>query len=480
MPRVPGRTRRLLLSFTVGLSLVAMPGVASADAPVRLTEHIVFLNCDFTEPQANISASVSSRFGSGAFVEVPPDLFGETFEGVTVVDTAGGGATLDAVVPLVDGTGNPAGNAMIAAVLIPNGVETPVEASRFREGNQWLNTVGGLFREMTVSGSFTLPDATLDLASGECSGGIADVQVFETQPHTFVAHDTGMFLDCHWETDTSLASFFAFNDPASDPFAEAFLEVPGEHLLVVSGPPTMTMTAAGITASIPMSDRFTGTEEAATVSATFTLSAPVTSEFLGQNARQVVTEQRIMPTGTLTFSSGSTVHEFALDSEVCFGSAFDSRFVAHAPAGPKPAATTAVNDSWEGAIALTPGKVVNDQTRNTAVAPEVQVIGGCPEFDDAFGHTLWYKVTGTGGEMTLDTAGSNFDTLVAVYDEDLNQLGCIDDVDSEPIGGTLQASITGPTIEGATYYVQIGGFDPVLFSGVSEPEFGRLRIRVSG
>ena len=99
----------------------------------------------------------------------------------------------------------------------------------------------------------------------------------------------------------------------------------------------------------------------------------------------------------------------------------------------------------------------------------------CPAPDDAFGHTLWYSFTGTGGEVTIDTAGSNFDTVVAVYDDGLNELACIDDIEFDPIGGSFQASLTIDTVEGATYYVQAGGF--VSFEGGAE--FGRLRVRIS-
>ncbi|MGH2356660.1 MAG: hypothetical protein ACRDGJ_01430 [Candidatus Limnocylindria bacterium] len=481
MPRQPGRMRRLLLSLTVGLSLVAVPGVASADPAVQLTEHFVFFNCDFTDAQVNVSASFSSRFGSGAFVAVPPGLFGESFDGVSVVDTADGGATMDAVVPLFDSEGNSPGNAVVSAVLTPTGVEITVDPNRFREGNRWINTVGGLVREMAVTGGLTLPDATVfDLSTGNCFGQIGDIQVFETQPHTFVANNTGMFIDCHWDTGTSFANLFAFSDPTFGPFADTFLEVPGEHLLFVNGPPTVTMSTAGITAFFPLFDAVTMLEESATVTATFALSAPVTSEFLAQNFRQVVTEQRITPTGTLSFST-SPDHEFVLDGEVCFGSVFDSRFIATAPAGPKPGAATAVNDTSDGATALSLGKVINDQTRNTAVDPEIQV-DACPQPDDRFGHTLWYSFTGTGGPVTIDTAGSNFDTVIAVYDDGLNQLACNDDVEFEPIGGTFQAALTlEDTVEGATYLIQAGGFDGSLFFlGVPNPEFGRLRIKISG
>ena len=39
-------------------------------------------------------------------------------------------------------------------------------------------------------------------------------------------------------------------------------------------------------------------------------------------------------------------------------------------------------------------------------------------FEIPVGHTVWYRVVGTGGTITVDTAGSDFDTVIAVYTAD--------------------------------------------------------------
>jgi hypothetical protein len=57
-------------------------------------------------------------------------------------------------------------------------------------------------------------------------------------------------------------------------------------------------------------------------------------------------------------------------------------------------------------------------------------------------------------------------------------LACNDDVNFDSIGGTFQAALTIDTVEGATYYIQAGGFDGGVLSGEPAPEFGRLRIRI--
>jgi len=62
----------------------------------------------------------------------------------------------------------------------------------------------------------------------------------------------------------------------------------------------------------------------------------------------------------------------------------------------------------------------------------------------------------------LDTAGSSFDTALAVYqkqDGELMEIGCADDVEQDyPFPTqTLQAQLDVPTTAGRTYYVQVAG-----------------------
>ena len=55
---------------------------------------------------------------------------------------------------------------------------------------------------------------------------------------------------------------------------------------------------------------------------------------------------------------------------------------------------------------------------------------------------------GTGTEVTIDTAGSDFDTAIAVYTAAAHGSlepvdgACVDDVPLEPVGRTLQAAVT--------------------------------------
>ena len=99
------------------------------------------------------------------------------------------------------------------------------------------------------------------------------------------------------------------------------------------------------------------------------------------------------------------------------------------------------------------GETVTVSTGHTDLEPEEPCSGEFGEFP--IQHTAWWFFEGTGGDVTIDTAGSDFDTIVGVYveeDDDLVPIGCVDDVDS------LQARITVATEAGVTYWIQAGGF----------------------
>ena len=136
-----------------------------------------------------------------------------------------------------------------------------------------------------------------------------------------------------------------------------------------------------------------------------------------------------------------------------------------------------VNDAPDGAIRLTPKSKPDVLTGSTVIDAEVPNTT-CPSGPfDAMGHTVWYTIIGTGAPVTIDTSGSDFDTVAAAYlpDTGFTEIVCDDDVDFVPIGGSLQAVITFDTEAGVEYYVQVGGYQNP-FSG--DTQSGRLRLRV--
>ena len=75
-----------------------------------------------------------------------------------------------------------------------------------------------------------------------------------------------------------------------------------------------------------------------------------------------------------------------------------------------------------------------------------------------FASTVWYAVTlGSTGDVRIDTAGSNYDTTVAVWEgsgfDDATLVACNDDT----FAG-LQSALTFSASAGTTYLVQVGAF----------------------
>jgi len=64
------------------------------------------------------------------------------------------------------------------------------------------------------------------------------------------------------------------------------------------------------------------------------------------------------------------------------------------------------------------------------------------------GTNVWYVVVGTGGPVTIQTYGSNYDTTLSVYLG--TQLACNDDA-----GGTTQSEVTIDTVPGYEYDVMV-------------------------
>ena len=91
--------------------------------------------------------------------------------------------------------------------------------------------------------------------------------------------------------------------------------------------------------------------------------------------------------------------------------------------------------------------------------------------------TVWFSLEGTGSSVTIDTAGSGFDTVLAVYTRAsdgslvLVDGACNDDFLFEPIGRSRQAAVTFETVAGTSYLIQVGGFP-------DDDNWGTLRLAV--
>jgi hypothetical protein len=472
---------RLAAAVSALLLATILPATVTAEPALRFEDHHIGFFCEREIDDGFVAAhiDVSSAFGDFGGAEAwlgdvlpfedPPTLSGGT-EDVTVTATADG-FELSVSFVVFDADGNDLGIGAIDATLTGIGDPEPLTGERFGNRNTFVE---GTFQPMDVTATLTLP--TIGELELSCPGDETIVKVLETNPHTFVISNAGIVVDCHWDDGDTFAGFFAISDSFGS-FVDAFIVTPDDEFFS-TGATSLDLTTSAVSAVVEIANP--ATEELGEATADASLSPmgdPVSSVIETSTSRDKVTEQRLSVDGELAFSTG---HAFAMNDDACFANTFDSHQVNSGPAGPKPGGRAPVNDTPDGALPLDVGSQVNAQTGGAAIEPEL-IPATCPDGEsDKMGRTLWYTVEGTGDEITIDTAGSNFDTVLAVYvleGEELVEIACIDDVFFDPIGLTFQASITGPTEEGVTYYVQIGGFDSRDRGG--NVEFGRLRITVS-
>jgi hypothetical protein len=473
--------RPVVAATLLGLVALALPASVAADRIAKFQDHHVGFFCetpvDGGYAVAHIDSSTEFGVAAGADVwfdpavpfEDPASLTGST-DSVQIVESSGA-VDLAATFSVADPSGTVVGEGILTGRMTAVGDPEIIGPNDF--GNHHSAT-SGISQSYEGTATLTLPGHILALSP--CFGDVTDISVFDANPSSFISNGAGVAMTCAWQGDGVFAAFFAVQDTFGF-FADAVLVTATEQLSA-AGPSSGSLTVSALSANVGLQDEGTGDPQSATARATFTpIGTPVTSTLLGATVRQKLTEQALAPDGRLDFSTGES---FTMDVTHCEASQFASHTIATSPSGPRSTTKIPVNDVAGGAITLARGARLNVQTTGTALDPELPIVT-CPEgARDDFGHTLWYAIAGTGDPMTFDTAGSNFDTVVAVYVDSgagLSEIACIDDVFYEPVGSSFQAAITVPTERGVTYFVQVGGFRNSVFGGV-EAEMGRLRVAV--
>lgn len=131
--------------------------------------------------------------------------------------------------------------------------------------------------------------------------------------------------------------------------------------------------------------------------------------------------------------------------------------------------TQSHNDGFAAATLITDGSLPYTNTHsNVGASMEAGEPAPCGLIDK----TIWYVYpTAYQQHITADTFGSDFDTVLAVYQGTslggLGLVGCNDDS-----GGGLQSRLEFDTIPGLTYYFQLGGFDGDSGTTVLRVDYG--------
>ena len=113
------------------------------------------------------------------------------------------------------------------------------------------------------------------------------------------------------------------------------------------------------------------------------------------------------------------------------------------------------NDSFATPFTLQPSESGTTVSSNQFATAEV----GEPAHVFGPYHSMWFQVTAPGaGRLALDTAGSNFDTTLAVYTgPDLLTLERV--AENDDAAGTLTSSITLSPSAATTYFVAVDGYN---------------------
>ncbi len=462
--------RFVILSALVALLLALVPSAVQAAPATRIEEQAIVVQCDTDTDDGFVSLTVAlsddfPSFGDLAFWEEGTEPFAEAPAWVAssaVVEGDASGLTASFELVEIDETqdppfGDPAGTALLSVALSPDGDSFTVE-ERFRNGNRW-ERVTGTIQPLALDGSLELPGADLESLEG-CSAVEQNLTFFSTSPSAFTDRFREFIGSCTWQDGTATVDLFVRGD-AFGAFADVFVSGPDTQ---VGGAADVVVGDGSVSFEVELFDFETEqVAGSATVEATF---AP-TGEFFRTvdrfgNDRFKVRGEVITVDGTLEITLDGNTTAYPIDDEHC--DAADQVVSIHGvvPAGPKPGPLA--NDAPEDATALRLGRRARVVTGGNAVAAEVPCSMDVPENEGPaevpFGYTAWWTVTGTGGEMTVDTAGSTFDTVLAVYTLEggvFEQVVCVDDVFDDVF--SLQARATWPSEAGVTYYIQAGGFD---------------------
>ena len=346
------------------------------------------------------------------------------------------------------------GQATLSATFEPTG-EDETFRDHVRDGNQQYRSSGS-WERLAVSGSLRLPeDRSFDVSG--CDASNFTQSTFVNAPAVSTQHSTSLMVICNWSTDAGYITFSAEESPSLGTGFWLWIEG-GDGFFYADGPGSITPNA--LEASL---DVFAPSEEddspvgSATASAVLTRGDRLSASNTFGDSRYSAKGFWIIPDGSLALAMPTGSTTLSIDEEHCTASNYHWSKVP----GRTEHADPVANETPDAAIPLKVGDKVLVTTAGAETAPEASCVmddGEGGSFEAPMTNTVWWRIEGTGSSITVDTAGSTFDTLVAVYlaegDKVGEQVGCVDDVDEG-----LTARITFDTVADASYLVQTGGFD---------------------
>jgi len=138
------------------------------------------------------------------------------------------------------------------------------------------------------------------------------------------------------------------------------------------------------------------------------------------------------------------------------------------------------NDDFGNAAVINLGSSVLPLTHYGSNVNATRETGEPPHADNPGGRSIWWRLApGFDGKLTLDTQGSDFDTLLAVYTglslNDLTQIAANDDAGSNL---TSRVDINVYT-DVPAYYIAVDGYCDSAEGAECEAESGSVRLNIS-
>ncbi len=387
------------------------------------------------------------------------------------------GEVLSGSFTLVDSlpeTEDPVGTAEFETTLAPVGAATS-HTERSRLGNATVRETVTHQPFEVAAGTVTvvLGTRTLVFDATGCSGTQTTTVTVTSQPDAYVVREDPGFLALCEATGADGDVLLLDLDSHGAPHV-AIEIVSGDRVLFGSGMVDWSRPPQPVTATFEVLEAV-GEElvvvGTATVDLTTVKTGQTTSTLVYQGGRDRLATTFYTVAGTVTVTGSGT---FSISG--CEGYVSTALDRTSSPAGPPAGGPAPVNDLRAGTVELVRGASgTNTRTGGAAPAPEAP-FGCTADYPGELqpGRTVWFRFTGTGGEVTLDPSGSSFNTVLAVYTEqegDRVEIGCVDDAGFGTPDPTLQGPLTVATEQGVTYHVQVGGIGG---------QYGRLRLAAAG
>jgi hypothetical protein len=455
------RHRRVVAVLALAVLVSAVPAPATADAPIRDSTTNLEVGCDLVSEDGALTFLVSNRATDGGAMltwfapGTDPEHDEPTLAGEGPATWDGGSFAGELT---LNGSDDETVQASYEGSVTPIGAGTTERVVQ-RRGNVRMDE-SFTSQDAVVHGSLTIDGVgSFDLA--DCAGSSFHIERFITWPRTSLDVLPEAFrADCV-VTDGGGDDAGSLVLEGDDHGVMAFLVLGDEEDPSSFGVGFLEGERDVLTGHLELLDAEWEEVGTAAVELRSTVVGRRTTRHRWQNGGSRTRSVDVRLDGAII---GDDV---AAQVVACAGQRDSGMERLAAPRGPSHNGPTFANDVPDGAVLVAPGTRQVTSTRTTA--PAVEAPMSCwPDPEPFAGHTLWYRIEGTGGDVTVDTAGSAFNTVVAVYADAggaLDELDCVDDV----LPATRQAVLTLPTVAGETYLVQIGGFGG---------QFGQLKLTV--